>query len=107
MSVKRIIQGLKFIKIDEKKLFHSTKDCLMIKKYKNVYRALKYIEESLILVFAATNFCFSFIAGIPIGILNSSVELEICVITAGLKRYNSIIKKKRKKPDKTMFLAKG
>ena len=79
----------------------------MIKKYKKVSRAFKYIEQSLILVFAASNFCFYFSAGIPIGILNSAVELEICVIAAGIKKYNSIIKKKRKKPDKTMLLAKG
>ena len=32
---------------------------------------------------------------------------DSCVITAGIKRYKSIIKKKKKKLDKTVFLAKS
>ena len=40
----------------------------------------------------------SFLA-IPIGITSSAIELKICVIRAGIKKYKSIIKKKRKKHD--------
>ena len=32
--------------------------------------------------------------------------LKICAITAGIKKYKSIIKKKKKKYDKIVFLAK-
>ena len=49
------------------------------------------------------HFCFS-LAGIPIGIINSAIELKICVITAGIKKYKSIIKKEKKKHDKTVLL---
>ena len=40
----------------------------------------------------------SFLA-IPVGITSSAIELKICVIRAGIKKYKSIIKKKRKKHD--------
>ena len=44
---------------------------------------------------------------IPIGITSSAIGLQICAITAGIKNYKSIIKKKKKKDDKTVFLAKS
>ena len=40
------------------------------------------------------------------GIANSTVGLKICVVTAGIKKYKSIIKKKRKMHNKTVLLAK-
>ena len=46
------------------------------------------------------------LVGIPIGITSSTVELNICTITAGIKKYMSIIKKKEKKLDKIALLAK-
>ena len=46
------------------------------------------------------------LVGIPIGIASSTVELNICAITAGIKKYMSIIKKKEKKLDKIALLAK-
>ena len=51
------------------------------------------------------NFCFCFLLGIPIGITNSTIGLKICAKTAGVKKYKSIIKKK-KKHDKMESLAK-
>ena len=50
--------------------------------------ALNYIEQ--LLAFASS-------FGIPIGIISSAVGLKICAITAGIKKYKSIIKKKKKK----------
>ena len=44
--------------------------------------------------------------GIPIGIRSSAIRLEVCAITAGIKNYKSIIKKKKKKHDK-ILLAKS
>ena len=52
------------------------------------------------------HFCFS-LAGIPIRIINSAIELKICVITAGIKKYKSIIRKEKKEHDKIVLLAKS
>ena len=40
---------------------------------------------------------FAFLTGALIGITSSAMELKICAITAGMKKYKSIIKKKKKK----------
>ena len=39
---------------------------------------------------------FASLVGISVGIARSAVRLNICAITAGTKRYKSIIKKKKK-----------
>ena len=44
--------------------------------------------------------------GIPIGITRSAIGIKICVITAGIEKYESIIKKKKKKHNKIVLLAK-
>ena len=53
------------------------------------------------------NFCFYF----PVWCSNRNFEfcnrIKICTITAGIKKYNSIIKKKEKKHDKIVLLAKS
>ena len=48
---------------------------------------------------------FSSLVGISIGITSSLIELTICIITAGIKKYKSKIKKK--KNDKIVLLAKS
>ena len=73
---------------------------LTSKKHKKVCAILNYIEHFLILASAITG-CVSISAlaslvGIPIGIMSSGIELKNCAITAGIKTYRSIIKKKRK-----------
>ena len=40
------------------------------------------------------------------GITSSALGIKICAITAGIKKYNSIIKKKKKKHDKIVLLGK-
>ena len=45
-------------------------------------------------------------AGILIGITSFTKGLKICAIAAGIKKYKSIIKKNKKKHDKTLLLAK-
>ena len=45
--------------------------------------------------------------GIPIGITSSAIVLKIGAITAGIKKYKSIMKKKKKKHDKIVLLAKS
>ena len=37
---------------------------------------------------------FTFLIGISVSIESSAIGLKICVITAGIKKYKSIIKKK-------------
>ena len=76
---------------------------------------LNYIAQLLILAFLVTgcvSICaFASLAGIHIGIASSAVGLKISAITAEIKKYKSvystIIKKKRKKPNKTVLLAKS
>ena len=51
------------------------------------------------------------LGGIPAGIrssaVGSAVGLKICEITAEIKKYKSVIKKKRKKHDKIMLPGKA
>ena len=42
---------------------------------------------------------FASLVGIPVGIMSSAGGLKICVITAEAKKYESIIKIKKKKDD--------
>ena len=49
---------------------------------------------------------FASIVCILVGITNSEVGIKICAITAGIKKYKSITKKKKKKHDKTVLLGK-
>ena len=44
---------------------------------------------------------------VKVGFGSSAVGLKICVITAGIKRYKSIIKKKKRKHNKILLLAKS
>ena len=39
---------------------------------------------------------FASLVGIPIGITSSAIGFKICAITVGVKKYKSIIKKKKK-----------
>ena len=50
---------------------------------------------------------FAYLIGIPIGITSSAIGFKISAITAGIEKYNSIIKKKKKKHDKIVSLAKS
>ena len=71
----------------------------MSNKYKTVCTSLNYIENFLNLASAITRCIsisvFAFLLGIPIGIASSAILLKICATTAGIKKYKSIIKKKR------------
>ena len=53
------------------------------------------------------NFCFCFFDWYSIGITSSAIGLKICAVAAGIKNYNSTIKKKKKKHDKIVLLAKS
>ena len=71
---------------------------LMSKKHKKVCRVLSYIEHSLIIISSVTGYvsisAFANVVGISIGIAIPAIGVKICVITAGIKRYKWINKKK-------------
>ena len=79
----------------------------MSKKYKKFCTTLNYIEHFLILASTITGCtpisAFASLVGIPIVITSSAIGLNICAITAVIRKYKSIIKKKKKKHDKIVL----
>ena len=84
---------------------------LMSKKHKKICTTLTYIESFDILASAITGCIsisiFAFLFDIAIGITSSAIGLKICAITARIKNCKSIIKKKKKKHDQIVLLAKS
>ena len=79
----------------------------MSKKHKRVFTFIKYIEQFLILG-SASRGCvsistFTSLVGIPKKITSSPIGLKVCATTVGIKKYKSMIKKKKKKHDKIVF----
>ena len=83
---------------------------LMSRNHEKVCATLNYIEHFFILSPTIT-VCISISAlayflGIPIGITSPAIGLKICKITTRIKKYSSIIKKK-KNHDKMLLLEKS
>ena len=79
----------------------------MSQKHKQVFRILNYFEHILIFFSGCVSIsAFVSLLGVCTGIASYSIWLKICAITSGIKKYKSIIKKKRKKHNNTMLLAK-
>ena len=61
---------------------------------------MNYIEHLPMLVSTVTGCvsisAFASLVGIPIGFTSSAIGSKICVITAGIKKFKSMIKKKKK-----------
>ena len=80
----------------------------LVRSTKKVCATLNYIKCFLILPSTITGrlsiSAFASLVGIPIRITSYAVKLKICVLTAGIKKYNSIIKKK-KNLDRIILLA--
>ena len=71
---------------------------------------MNYFKHFLVFLSALSG-CFSISAfasfvSVLVGIASSAVGIKISTVTAGTKKYNSIIKKKKKKHDKIVLLAK-
>ena len=83
----------------------------MSRKHKNVCTTLTYTEHFLILASTITGYisilAFASLLDILKGITSFALGLKIRAITAGIKKYKSIIKKKKKKHDKIVLLAKS
>ena len=73
---------------------------LMSTKHKKVCAALNYIEHFLMLApnttVCTSIFAFASLIGILIGITSSAIGLKICAIIAGIKKYKSITKKRKR-----------
>ena len=73
----------------------------MSEKQKKMCRALNYFKHFLVSVSVVSGCvsvsAFASLFGVPVGITISVVGMEICAITAGIKRYKSIINKKKNK----------
>ena len=71
----------------------------MSRKHKKVCTILNYTEHFLILASTITGCIlisvFASIMGIPVGITSSAIGLNVCAVAAGIKKYKSIIKKKK------------
>ena len=72
----------------------------MSKKHKKICTTLNYIEHCIILASTITVriliSVFVSLVDISIGIMSSVIGLKIFAIAAGIKKYKSIIKKKKK-----------
>ena len=86
--------------LDEKK-----SNDLISEKYKKTCKYLNYAEHLFILV--STVSVFASLVCIHLGIGSSAVGINICAIKAEIKKYESIINKKKKKHDKTVLLGKS
>ena len=103
MADESISQTFRLKNINEKRNYlieEINLDVLNSKKHKKVCTTLNYIEHFLILVSTITGCvstsAFVSLIGTPIEIINFAIGLKICAITAGIKKYKSIIKKKKK-----------
>ena len=104
--------GFRLRKIDETRNYHLDEikhNDLMSEKYKKTCKYLNYVENLLILASTIAGCVsistFASSVCVPVGITHSAIKIKICAISAGIKKYKSIIKKK-KKHDKIVLLGK-
>ena len=83
---------------------------LISKKYKKVCKILNDTETLLILASTVTGYvsisALASLVGVPAGIASTGITIKMSAIIAGIKEYKSITKKKKKKHDKIVLLAK-
>ena len=83
----------------------------MNEKYKKICTTLNYTEYFLILSSTVTGCSpvsvFISLIVITIGILSYAIGLKICAKTTEITKYNSMIRKNKKKNDKLVLLAKS
>ena len=73
----------------------------MREKYKKICKYLNYVENLLILSSTVAGCvsisAFASLVCVPVGIMSSAVGINICAITAGIKKYISQLQRKRRK----------
>ena len=101
MSEENISKDVTLKNIDETRNYlieELNQNELKSKKHKRVYRVSNYVEHLLIIISTITGCVpisdFASLVGISVGITNSATGLKISVLTAGIKKYKSIIKKR-------------
>ena len=102
MAAENISQEFRLKNIDETRnyfLEEVKQNELMSKNYKKVSTTLNYIKNFVILASTITG-CISISAsfsliGTPNGITSSAIRFKICGIASGIKKYTSILKKKK------------
>ena len=76
----------------------------MSEKYKKIFKYLNCVEHLLVLVLTVTGcvllYGFASLVCVLVDITSSTVEMKICAITAWIKNFKSIVKKKKKKHKK-------
>ena len=74
---------------------------VMSEKYIKTCKYLYNVGKVLVLVSTITGCvsisAFASLVCVPVGITSSAVGMKICSITAGIKKYKSIIEKKKKR----------
>ena len=109
---KYIIQAFRFKSIDKARNYYPEElkqNELMSEKHKKFYTTLYYIEHFLVLASTITGCVLISVFGslvFLLGITSSAIGLTTCAIPAGIKTFKSIIREKKKKHDKILFLAK-
>ena len=83
---------------------------LMNEKHKNTCKYLNYVKH-LLIVASIVSYCvliFAFASLVYVFLVLEvlQVEVKICAITAGIKKYKLIINKKKRKHDKIVLLGK-
>ena len=103
----------RFKKIDEKinyRLDEINYNDLMSEKYKKACKYLNYVKQLVVLVSTVAGCVsvsvFPSLIPLPVFVTSSAVAVKICAINAGIKNYKSITKKKKKKHDKIVLVAK-
>ena len=114
MAKENISQEFRLENIDETRnyfLEEIEQNELMSRKYEKVFTTLNDIEYVLNVASTITGCisisAFASLLGISIWIKSSVIGLKICAITVGIKKYKSMIKKKKKKYDKIVLLGKS
>ena len=103
MAEERINQEFRIKEIDKTKNYfieEITQNELISKKHRMFHKILNYTECLLIIASTITGCvsisAFACLLAIPVAIASSAAAINICVITTGIKKYKSIIKKKKK-----------
>ena len=83
----------------------------MSRKRKKVCTTINQIKHFLILASTITGCisisAFASLIGIPKGITSSEIGLKVCAVAAGIKKYQVIFQKEKKKHDKIVLSAKS
>lgn len=113
MAKENVSFDLRHKKIDETAIYllggikHND---LLSEKHKNTWRNLNYFKHNLLFISAVIGcvsvYAFPSLVIIPLGNARPAIVIEICAITAWVKKYKAIIKKMKKKHGKIELLAK-